>query len=53
MSTVTLRHQRSKVVGCMNEEHRGLRPQVKDEKLKVTYFTDMFKGMRLDELTSE
>lgn len=52
MSTVTLRHQRSKVAGYMNEEHRGLRPQVKDEKLEVTYFTDMFKGMRLDELTS-
>ena len=43
MSTVTLRHQRSKVAGYMNEEHRGLRPQVKDEKLEVTYFTDMFK----------
>lgn len=36
----------------MNEEHRGLRPQVKDEKLGVTYFTDIFKGIRLDELTS-
>ena len=36
----------------MNEEPRGLRPQVKDEKLEVTYFTDMFNGMRLDELTS-
>ena len=47
-----LRHQRSRAAGYMNEEHRGLRPQVKDEKLGVTYFTDIFKGIRLDELTS-